>query len=85
MLESPSAIDALLAPHGAEPVGDGVRSIVFDEEPWQSWFAWHPVKLYMTPHYAWLRMIYRRCVTKNSVVICDYTDTPAEFPTPTRK
>jgi hypothetical protein len=49
---------------------------------WQSWYAWRPVKLYMTPRYAWLRPIFRRCVMKGAVECCDYTDRPDDFPTP---
>jgi hypothetical protein len=44
------------------------------------WFAWHPVKSYMSPRYAWLRPIYRRCVNKSGLKSCDYTDSPEDFP-----
>ena len=49
-------------------------------EPWQPWFAWHPVRLYMTGQIAWLRQIYRRHVNKHVATICEYTDDPGEFP-----
>jgi hypothetical protein len=47
---------------------------------WEPWFAWRPVKLYMTGHYAWLRRIYRRTVVKTAGSNCEYTDDPQEFP-----
>lgn len=47
---------------------------------WEPWFAWRPVKLYMTGHYAWLRSIYRRTVVKTAGSNCEYTDDPGEFP-----
>jgi hypothetical protein len=48
---------------------------------WERWFAWDPVRLYMTSRIAWLSTIHRRCVTKGYIASCDYTDTPDEFPT----
>lgn len=57
--------------------GDG--RIIYRAEPWQRWFAWHPVRLYMGSRYAWLRWIWRRCVDKNGIDACDYTDTPEKF------
>jgi hypothetical protein len=59
-----------------------LEPIVFETEAWERWFAWRPVKLYMTPNYAWLRTIYRRCVTKNGLRMRDYTDQPQEYPCP---
>ena len=50
------------------------------QDPWGAWFAWHPVKLYMTRRYCWLRTIHRRCVTKNGLQSCEYTDQPEEYP-----
>lgn len=47
---------------------------------WQPWFAWPPVRLYMTGKFAWLRRVYRRCVTKPVGTVREYTDSPAEFP-----
>jgi hypothetical protein len=50
------------------------------QHPWASWFAWRPVKLYMTRRYCWLRTIHRRCVTKNGFQSCEYTDRPEDYP-----
>jgi hypothetical protein len=47
---------------------------------WEQWYAWYPVTLYMSGRYAWLRPIYRRCIHKNGVETCDYTDAPDDFP-----
>ena len=49
-------------------------------EPWHPWFAWHPVRLYMTGQFAWLRQVYRRHVVKPVGTMCEYTDDPGEFP-----
>ena len=54
----------------------GDTSIVFNTKPWERWFAWHPVRLYMSSRHAWLRWIWRRCVDKNGLESCDYTDGP---------
>ena len=48
--------------------------------PWQPWFAWRPVRLYMTGRLAWFRRVHRRCVVKPVGQICEYTDSPDEFP-----
>ena len=50
------------------------------QQPWAAWFAWRPVKLYMTRRYCWLRTIHRRCVTKNGFQSCEYTDRPEDYP-----
>lgn len=47
---------------------------------WEPWFAWRPVKLYMTGRYAWLRPIWRRKVVKTAGSNSEYTDDPGEFP-----
>lgn len=47
---------------------------------WRPWFAWHPVRLYMTGQFAWLRRIHRRWVIKPVGTSCEYTDDPAAFP-----
>lgn len=64
-----------------EPVvrvaGDG--QVTFETEPWQPWFAWYPVRLYMCSRHAWLRGIWRRCVDRNGIQTCDYTDCPEKF------
>ena len=62
-----------LAPHPSETLVLGA---------WRPWFAWRPVRLYMTGGYVWLRRIHRRGVTKNGLSMCDYTDRPEEFPPP---
>jgi hypothetical protein len=49
-------------------------------DPWHPWFAWRPVRLYMTGRFAWLRQVHRRTVTKPVGSSCEYTDDPAEFP-----
>jgi hypothetical protein len=49
-------------------------------QPWQPWFAWHPVRLYMTGQFAWLKRVYRRHVIKPVGATCEYTDDPGEFP-----
>jgi hypothetical protein len=50
------------------------------EGGWEPWFAWYPVRLYMTGRFCWLRRIYRRCVAKAGIKSCDYSDQPDEFP-----
>lgn len=47
---------------------------------WRPWFAWRPVRLYMTGQFAWLRPLYRRRVIKPEGAACEYTDDPDEFP-----
>lgn len=47
---------------------------------WHPWFAWRPVRLYMTGRFAWLRRLYRRKVIKPIGTVCEYTDDPEEFP-----
>jgi hypothetical protein len=64
----------------AETSHDGLPPIQTFEGEWESWFAWHPVRLYMTSRFAWLTTIYRRCVKKGNIESCDYTDAPEEFP-----
>jgi hypothetical protein len=54
--------------------------IALQVDPWHPWFAWRPVRLYMTGQFAWLRLVHRRTVTKAVGSICEYTDDPAEFP-----
>ena len=49
-------------------------------QPWHPWFAWRPVRLYMTGQFAWLRQVYRRHVLKPMGATCEYTDDPREFP-----
>jgi hypothetical protein len=65
-------------------IGDASASPIFTiDTGWEPWYAWRPVKLYMSSRYAWLRVIYRRCLHKNGIEACDYTDTPDNFPTMT--
>jgi hypothetical protein len=63
-----------------EPTNTGFPPIQSSEGEWERWFAWYPVRLYMTSRFAWLKTIYRRCVTKADMETCDYTDAPDEFP-----
>jgi hypothetical protein len=63
-----------------EPPTEGLPPILTTMGEWERWFAWHPVRIYMTPRFAWLSTIYRRCVTKGFIESCDYTDAPDEFP-----
>ncbi|HUO01218.1 MAG TPA: hypothetical protein VMU31_00450 [Rhizomicrobium sp.] len=48
--------------------------------PWRPWFAWRPVRLYMTKRLVWLKRLHRRCVIKPVGTVCEYTDSPDEFP-----
>jgi hypothetical protein len=64
----------------AESSCDRLPPIQSFQGKWERWFAWHPVRLYMTSRFAWLTTIYRRCVTKGDVASRDYTDSPEEFP-----
>ena len=63
---------------GAERNPGGAFLIV--EGDWEPWFAWHPVRLYSTGNFAWLRRIYRRCLIKGGFETCEYTDMPEQFP-----
>ena len=49
---------------------------------WDSWFAWRPVRLYMTGRVAWLRVIHRRAVSRSGIATRDFTDQPDQFATP---
>ena len=66
-----------------EPVPDvePPEALRYDSD-WESWFAWRPVRLYMTGGVAWLRAIHRRNVSQSGIVTCDYTDQPDQFVTP---
>jgi hypothetical protein len=72
---------ALMTNLTAEPVlliaGDGAEMLA--QHPWEPWFAWHPVRLYMDPRYIWMRYIYRRCVRKFGIEHCEYTDSPDAY------
>jgi hypothetical protein len=53
----------------------------FDVGKWEAWFAWHPVHLYGTIRFAWLRRISKRQVlTGRRNLKIEYTDSPDEFP-----
>ena len=54
--------------------------VSLEVELWKPWFAWRPVRLYMTGDYAWLRYIYRRNVVKAAVGTVEYTDDIKAFP-----
>ena len=48
---------------------------------WSGWFAWRPVRLFGTPHFAWLRTISRRPVRdERRGVRMEYSDWPSENP-----
>lgn len=47
---------------------------------WKPWFAWRPVRLYMTGDFAWLRHIYWRNVVKTAGGTVEYTDDIKAFP-----
>lgn len=66
-----------------QPTGlQAAAEILRYESDWESWFAWRPVRLYMTGQFAWLRHIHRRNVSRSGISTCDYTDRPDEFTTP---
>jgi hypothetical protein len=52
------------------------------DSDWEDWFAWRPVRLYMTGRIAWLRVVHRRNVSRCGIATCDYTDQPDQFATP---
>ena len=43
---------------------------------WEPWFAWHPVRLYMSGRLAWLCRIHRRAIHRSGMAMWDYTDHP---------
>ncbi len=43
---------------------------------WEPWFAWHPVRLYMSGRIAWLFRIHRRRIHRSGMAMWDYTDRP---------
>ena len=43
---------------------------------WEPWYAWHPVKLYMSSQLAWLCWIHRRAIHRSGMAMWDYTDRP---------
>jgi hypothetical protein len=52
------------------------------EGPWEAWFAWRPVRLYMTGRLRWLCAIHRRRVSKHGLDVHEYTDDPDAYPCP---
>ena len=63
---------------GAVPVTEGPPKpppITIDGS-WEPWFAWHPVKLYMSGRLAWLCRIHRRAIHRSGMAMWDYTDQP---------
>jgi len=69
-------------PIAMDALNDAVQgnAIEASETAWEQWFAWYPVKLYMSTKYAWRRRIYRRCVTRAGFTSRDYTDSPDQYP-----
>ena len=59
-----------------------IRTVLEYQSDWLEWFAWRPVRLYMTGRLSWLRPIYRRWVVKYGLTTCEYTDQPEMFVTP---
>jgi hypothetical protein len=54
---------------------------IIDMTEWAAWFAWRPIRLYMSGKIVWLNWVFRRCVTHgNGFQTCDYTTEPDEFP-----
>lgn len=43
---------------------------------WEPWYAWHPVRLYMSGRLAWMRRIHRRAIHRCGMAMWDYTDQP---------
>jgi len=43
---------------------------------WEPWYAWHPVKLYMSSRLAWLCWVHRRAIHRSGLAMWDYTDDP---------
>jgi hypothetical protein len=74
---------AYVASASLEPVTDRQQSeaLRYDSD-WMRWFAWRPVRLYMTGGLAWLCFIHRRQVSRSGIATCDYTDRPDLFATP---
>ena len=50
------------------------------ESEWVAWFAWRPVRLYGSGHFAWLCKIYRRSVRRHGFSLHEYSNTPSEYP-----
>jgi hypothetical protein len=74
---------AHVASGSLEPVSDRQQSdaLKYDSD-WESWFAWRPVRLYMTGGLAWFRFVHRRDVSRSGIATRDYTDRPDLFATP---
>ena len=54
---------------------------IIEMTEWAAWFAWRPVRLYMSGKTAWLSWVFRRWVVHASGYrTCDYTMEPDEFP-----
>jgi hypothetical protein len=47
---------------------------------WAPWFAWHPVQLYGSGHFAWMCKIHRRIVRRHGFFIHEYSNTPSDYP-----
>ncbi len=43
---------------------------------WEPWYAWHPVRLYMSWRLVWLCKIHRRAIHRSGMAMWDYTDRP---------
>ena len=49
---------------------------------WEPWYAWHPVRLYMSGRLAWCRLIHRRSIHRCGMAMWDYTDQPEQHANP---
>ena len=63
-----------------EPASENAEPLITFQGEWEAWYAWRPVRLYMTGRTAWLRWIYRRSIVKARLSCREYTDSPEEFP-----
>lgn len=52
---------------------------------WEPWYAWHPVRLYMSGRLAWLCRIHRRAIHRCGMAMWDYTREPELHPDPPRE
>jgi hypothetical protein len=69
------------APFGESAACETNAGAHLDVGEWELCFAWHPVRLYGTGRFAWLRKISRRPVFIGSFRLkTDYTDSPSEVP-----
>jgi hypothetical protein len=68
--EATASIAGSVAPEPLDP-----PPVTIDGD-WEPWFAWHPVRLYMSGRLAWLCRIHRRAIHRSGMAMWDYTDHP---------